>query len=89
MALPEKQRHHGWFVGYAPKDQPEIAVVALAEHSCHGSSAAPIVRDVVEAYFDKINLEKGIPVDEVPTKNAKSSGKFKKSIQVPFEEMDE
>lgn len=89
MALPEKQRHHGWFVGYAPKDQPEIAVVALAEHSCHGSSAAPIVRDVVEAYFDKINLEKGIPVDEVSKKNVKNSGKPKKSIQVPFDEMDE
>lgn len=52
-SLPRKFRHHGWFVGYAPSENPEIAVVALAEHSCHGSSAAPVVRDVVEAYLKK------------------------------------
>lgn len=52
-ALPYKDRHHGWFVGYAPKDNPEIAVVAIAEHSCHGGSAGPVVKEVVEAYFDK------------------------------------
>lgn len=51
--LPNKDRHHGWFVGYAPRDNPEIAVVALAEHACHGSSAAPIVRDVIDTYIDK------------------------------------
>ena len=85
MALPVNQRHHGWFVGYAPRENPEIAVVALAEHSCHGSSAAPIVRDVIEAYFDKLNLEKGIPVPEEP----KVASKNKRGIQIPFEERDE
>ena len=85
MALPVQQRHHGWFVGYAPRENPEIAVVALAENSCHGSSAAPIVRDVIEAYFDKINLEKGIPVQEENTKTPPN----KKGYQVPFQEMDE
>ena len=85
MALPINQRHHGWFVGYAPREKPEIAVVALAEHSCHGSSAAPIVRDVVEAYFEKVNREKGIPVLEEP----RNVTQTKKGYQVPFEEMDE
>lgn len=51
--LPTKDRHHGWFVGYAPRQNPEIAVVALAEHACHGTAAAPVVRDVIEAYIDK------------------------------------
>lgn len=51
--MPYKDRHHGLFVGYAPKDNPEIAVVAIAEHSCHGSLAGPVVKEVVEAYFDK------------------------------------
>ncbi|NBT57837.1 penicillin-binding protein 2 [bacterium] len=85
MALPIDQRHHGWFVGYAPREKPEIAVVALAEHSCHGSSAAPIVRDVIDGYFDKQNLEKGIPIEE----SVKKGEKPKKGYQVPFQEMDE
>ncbi len=43
----------GWFVGFAPRDNPEIVVVALWEASGHGYVAAPIVRDVIKAYFDK------------------------------------
>jgi penicillin-binding protein 2 len=85
MALPVERRHHGWFVGYAPQDKPEIAVVALAEHSCHGSSAAPIVRDVIESYFEKLNRERGIPLVEEP----RTITKVKKGYQVPFDEMDE
>jgi penicillin-binding protein 2 len=44
---------NGWFVGFAPKESPEIVVVALIEHGLHGSAAAPIVRDVIKAYYDK------------------------------------
>ena len=51
---PLQQRHHGWFVGYAPPQKPEIVVAALAMHSCAGSSgAAPVVRDIIEAYYEK------------------------------------
>ncbi len=53
-ARPIHMRHHGWFVAYAPAENPEITVAVLAEHSCHGNTgAAPIVRDVVLAYFKK------------------------------------
>jgi penicillin-binding protein 2 len=44
---------NGWFVGFAPRENPEIVVVALLEGGEHGALAAPIVRDVVKAYFDK------------------------------------
>lgn len=55
---PLKNRHHGWFVGYAPADKPVITVAVLAEHSCHGSTgAAPIVRDVIRAYLEKNHPE--------------------------------
>jgi len=47
------QADNGWFVGFAPKEAPEIVVVALIENGVHGSAAAPIVRDVIKAYFDK------------------------------------
>ncbi len=44
---------HAWFAGYAPRSVPEIAVVAMVENAGEGSAvAAPIVRDVMEAYFD-------------------------------------
>jgi len=46
-------KENGWFVGFAPRDNPEITVVALWEHGGEGPLAAPIVRDVIKAYFDK------------------------------------
>ncbi|MCS6812686.1 MAG: penicillin-binding protein 2 [Cyanobacteria bacterium] len=44
---------HAWFGAYAPLDKPEIVVVAFAENSGGGggSVAAPMVRQVLEAYF--------------------------------------
>lgn len=55
---PMHMRHHGWFIGWAPWDKPEITVAVLAQHSCHGNpGAAPIVRDVIEAYFKKYHPE--------------------------------
>ena len=46
-------KDNGWFVGFAPRKNPEIVVVALIPGGEHGDRAAPIVRDVVKAYFDK------------------------------------
>lgn len=41
---------HSWFVGYAPFDQPRIAVAAILENAPHGM-AVPIVRQVIDAYL--------------------------------------
>jgi penicillin-binding protein 2 len=46
-------KNNAWFVGFAPREAPEIVVVALFEHGAEGPLAAPIVRDVLKAYFDK------------------------------------
>jgi penicillin-binding protein 2 len=55
---PIQMRHHGWYIAWAPWDKPEITVAVLAQHSCHGNpGAAPIVRDVIEAYFKKYHPE--------------------------------
>lgn len=44
---------HAWYVGYAPYDNPEIAVVAFVYNGLEGSTvSAPIVRQVMEAYFE-------------------------------------
>ena len=44
---------HAWFACYAPADSPEIAVLAFVEDGGEGSiAAAPVVRKVLEAYFN-------------------------------------
>lgn len=44
--------NHGWFMGYAPADKPEIVVVVLVEGGMSGAGgAAPIGRKVLDAYF--------------------------------------
>ena len=56
---PIRERHHGWFVGFAPYKKVEITVAALTQHSCHGSTgSAPIVRDVILAYMKKYHPER-------------------------------
>ncbi|MEO8027125.1 MAG: penicillin-binding protein 2 [Bryobacteraceae bacterium] len=49
----EELKDNAWFVGFAPRQNPEIVVVALFEAGVHGNFAAPIVRDVIKSYFDK------------------------------------
>jgi penicillin-binding protein 2 len=48
---------NAWFVGYAPRRNPEIVVAVLVQESGkHGGEAAgPVVRDVIKAYYDKKN----------------------------------
>lgn len=53
---------HSWYFGYAPYDNPEIAVVAFVYNGGEGASvAAPIVGKVIEAYYNlkAIDAEKG------------------------------
>ena len=42
---------HAWFVGFAPYENPEIAVVCMIEHGGHGAYTAPAVKEVMEEYF--------------------------------------
>lgn len=52
-AIGKTMKDNAWFVGFAPRQSPEIVVVALLEAGLHGDMAAPPVRDVIKAYFDK------------------------------------
>jgi penicillin-binding protein 2 len=55
---------HSWYFGYAPYDNPEIAVVAFVYNGGEGASvAAPIVGKVIEAYYNLkvIDSEQGAP----------------------------
>ncbi len=47
-------KDNSWFVGYAPRRNPEIVVSVLVQAGGHGSEAAgPVVRDVIKAYYEK------------------------------------
>jgi penicillin-binding protein 2 len=55
----KKFNNNAWFVGYAPRRDPEIVVAVLVEEGGHGASASgPIVRDIIKAYYDK-KVKKG------------------------------
>jgi len=46
--LPWQERHHAWFVAYAPVETPRYAACVLIEHGGGGSSAAaPVARDIL------------------------------------------
>lgn len=42
---------HAWFVGFAPFDDPEIAIVVMVENGGHGNYTAEVVRDIMAEYF--------------------------------------
>lgn len=47
-------RDHGWFIAYAPAEQPELVIACLVEQGGFGASAAgPVVYEVLEKYLRK------------------------------------
>ena len=54
---------HAWFAGYAPAGDPQIAIVVVVENSGEGAKyAAPLFRQVLEAYFPEL-----VPPTPTPT----------------------
>jgi len=53
-----------WFIGFAPVEKPEVAIAVLIEgvipqdHIQGGLTAAPVAKDILQAYFNKqkVNL---------------------------------
>lgn len=59
-SIAYKFRDHAWFAGFAPYDDPKIAVVVIVEHGGFGASAAaPVAREIFKAYL-------GVPEGEDP-----------------------
>ena len=52
-ALSEYQRNHGWFIAFAPVDNPEIVVAVLTENSGGGSSAYPVARAMLDYWMSR------------------------------------
>ena len=47
---------NAWFVGFAPFNDPQIAVVVLVENGGHGYYTAEAVKEIIEQYFG-MNIE--------------------------------
>jgi penicillin-binding protein 2 len=51
---PKRFLDNAWFVGFAPRQDPEIVVSVLVQGGLHGGvAAAPIARDVIRAYYQE------------------------------------
>ena len=62
-SLPYHRRHRALFVGYAPAENPTIAVAVTVEGGGFGgSTAAPIARKVFDAYLLG-KMPEGVPPD--------------------------
>jgi penicillin-binding protein 2 len=58
--VAKRRRDHALFVGFAPVENPQIAVAVLVENGEHGAStAAPIARKVIDTY---LGVEQAAPV---------------------------
>ena len=60
LCVPGSWPSHAWTVAYAPYENPEIAVVAFVYNGQEGSSVAgPIVRRIIQAYFELKRVDAG------------------------------
>jgi penicillin-binding protein 2 len=57
-------RDHGWFVFFAPKEDPRIAGVVFLEHGIHGGNAARVTHHILDTFFAK---EEGRELPPPPT----------------------
>ena len=76
-SLPLHQRHRALFVGYAPAENPTIAVAVMVEGGGYGAStAAPIARKIFDAYLLGV-------MPEVPEEAGAGSGEQGMEPSVP------
>ena len=78
----KKFEDNAWFVGYAPRRNPEIVVAVLVQESGkHGGEAAgPVVKDVIKAYYDKKNKK---TQGQVTAENKKSDSDTSSAAVAP------
>ncbi|OFZ81657.1 MAG: penicillin-binding protein 2 [Bdellovibrionales bacterium RIFOXYD1_FULL_53_11] len=49
-----RERHNAMYAGFAPANNPVIAVAVIGEHACHGATfAAPVAKAVIKTYLEK------------------------------------
>jgi penicillin-binding protein 2 len=56
-----KYATHGWFVGFAPYDNPQIAVVVFVQRGSGGDDASPAAAKIMDFYFNGPKLAANPP----------------------------
>ncbi|MFT8315114.1 MAG: penicillin-binding transpeptidase domain-containing protein [Clostridium sp.] len=68
---------YAWFIGYAPADNPQIAVAVVIFDGGYGSQAAYVAKGIYESYFKdqltKLNYKFDAPTDLPPPDASKVS----------------
>jgi len=59
-------KDHGWFIGYAPADDPKVVVGSIMEFKEHGSGVAPYVVQVIRRYLTELDPAMGRARVKVP-----------------------
>jgi len=64
---------HGWFVAFAPADNPRVVVAAIVEFAEHGSLVAPMVTSIIARHLlgpgavpDASEIHLIVPADSAP-----------------------
>lgn len=58
---------NAWFVGFAPFDDPEIAIVVFVRNGGHGGYTAEVARDIIAQYFGMNVNQVTEDVSAIPT----------------------
>ena len=55
LSARQKNKEHAWFIGFAPVEDPVIAVAVVLEYGGYtgGTVAAPIARKIIMEYLKK------------------------------------
>ena len=61
---------HGWFIGFAPYDDPQIAVVVFVQNGSGGDDASPAAARIFDAYFSLEDPEATPVPTETPDPDA-------------------
>lgn len=59
-----KYATHGWFVGFAPYDDPQVAIVVFIQRGSGGNDASPAAAKILDYYFNAPRLAQ--QMDEAP-----------------------
>ena len=63
-SVDDRGNANAWFVGFAPYDNPEVAVAVYIKLGQHGAAAAPVAREILAQYFgmNQVDIKEDVSV---------------------------
>ncbi|MDQ8951615.1 penicillin-binding protein 2 [Acinetobacter rudis] len=82
--LTNRQLDHGLFVGFAPAENPEIAIAVIWENGRHGGSAARLARPVLDYWLIQRKKKPLLPANHQITGGLMTAGIKPEDIEANF-----